>query len=175
MRRTRFSTASLSAVYPRTTPVSVAAITHLSGKGGRVDAAVVLELEEQPVAPGARELGLEGDSPGRPLALDRVDVEEGEIALAQSDQVSVRPQIGLDVDRGAPAGDLEIDLARPLGARSAAPEADLVAVGARHLARRRRGRPVNRPIDVQVAGEGLALPVSGEVREHPVAPGFRQG
>ena len=49
------------------------------------------------------ELGHEGDrSTG--LALERVDVEEVEVALAQRDQMAVGAEIGLDSDRLAVDG-----------------------------------------------------------------------
>ena len=62
---------------------------------------VVLELEEQPVAAGGRELGLERD--GR--SPRRVDVQERQVALAQRDEVAAGAEVRLGRDRLAVAGD----------------------------------------------------------------------
>ena len=59
------------------------------------DGAVVLELQEQTVAPRRRELGAEADAPRRARLLG-MDVQEGQIPLAQRDQVAVGPQVRLD-------------------------------------------------------------------------------
>src|SRR3954453_13313029 len=75
---------------------------HLPGELGRVDAAVHAELEEQPVAPGGRELGHE---PQRVLV--GVDVEEREVAVAQCDEVALRAEVRLHGDGAARARDLE--------------------------------------------------------------------
>ena len=52
------------------------------------------------------ELGLELDA----VALGRVDVQEGEIALAQRDQVAAGAEVGLGLDRLAAARDGEAEL-----------------------------------------------------------------
>ena len=73
----------------------------------RPDDAVVLEVEVEVVAAGARDLGAELDvraGLGLPVAglPAGVDVQVGEVALAQGDQVPVGPEVGLQVgDRPA--------------------------------------------------------------------------
>ncbi len=62
--------------------------------------AVDLELEEQAVAAGRRELGHEAQP-----VLVRVDVQEGEVALAQRDEVALGAEVVVERDGRAVAGD----------------------------------------------------------------------
>ena len=52
--------------------------------------AVVLEVEEQAVAAGRGQLGVEADRPGAGSSLERVDVGVGEVAGAHGDEVAAR-------------------------------------------------------------------------------------
>ena len=74
--------------------------------------APVLELQEQPVGAGIRELGLELDRPSLAAGAwrlvpstgagsARVNMQEGEIAVTQRDQVAAGSQVGLRLDRSA--------------------------------------------------------------------------
>src|SRR5687768_15843147 len=84
-------------------------LVHDAREGGRVDLALVLELQEQPVAGLARELGREGDR--RPAGLaGRVDMEVGEVAFAQRDQMAAGAEVGLHLDWLARAADREAQL-----------------------------------------------------------------
>jgi hypothetical protein len=85
----------------------------------------VLKLKEEPVAPRAREVGVEGDR----IALDRrvsgMHVQEGEIPVPDGYQVCARPEIGLKVsDETVLAVDLELKRRTALGF----PQDDPVAV-----------------------------------------------
>ena len=51
------------------------------------------ELQEEPVGPGGRER-----RPERRAVLVGVHVQEGEVALAQRDEVTLGAQVGLDGD-----------------------------------------------------------------------------
>ena len=95
------------------------------GKGGGVHAALVFELEEEPVAAAAREGRLErdraagrGSVPGVRAAVPgmgavtaastswvRVDV--GEVPLAQRNEVALGAQVILELDTLAIASDVE--------------------------------------------------------------------
>src|SRR5688572_16989915 len=91
----------------------------LAGEGGGVHPAVVLELEEQSVARRARKLGGEGHRTA-PLApaigvAGRMNVQIGQIAFAQRDQMAARAEVGLDGDRLAALQDREAQLCLPAG------------------------------------------------------------
>src|SRR3954453_14903155 len=90
---------------------------HLDRERGGVDDAVHLELEEQAVAAGGHEVGAEGHDAVRLFAVVRVDVQVGEIALPQGDQVAASSEVRLDRGyRAAVADDGEVEvavLARP--------------------------------------------------------------
>src|SRR5215218_7215698 len=87
-------------------------------EGSRVDLAFVLELEEQAVAALSRERRLE-----RRAVAGRVDVEEGQVALAQGDEVPSGAQVGLRLDLAAVARDGELEFVIVVRL-----EADFVAV-----------------------------------------------
>ena len=70
---------------------------HVPGECRGVDGPSVLELEEQPVAVGGRELGLEADRP--PIgAPGRMNVEEREVTLAESHEMAAGAEVGLGLD-----------------------------------------------------------------------------
>ena len=123
---------------------------HLDGERGGVDDAVVLEVEEQAVAAGGGKSAANGHVAGRLVAVVRVDVQVGEVALAQRDEVAAGAEVGLEASTGRPvAGDGEVEVAPPCrrGARSCC-RATVEAVGGRRSppgpaaapARRRPGR-----------------------------------
>ena len=91
----------------------------------------MLELEEQPVAAGGGERRREARA-----RAGGMHVEEGEVALAQRDQVAVRAEVRLGVDRLPVARDGELQLL--LGAR-----ADARRRRARRRSRRRRCAPAS--------------------------------
>ena len=69
-----------------------------------MDGACDLELQEQAVAAGGREVGRERHDAGRLVAVVRVDVQVGEVALAQRDQVAAGAEVRLEAgDRPAVA------------------------------------------------------------------------
>ena len=69
---------------------------------------VGLELEEQAVGAVLGELGVERDGAVRGVRADGVDVRVGQLWGVQRDQVSVGPEVGLEVTcRLAVAGDAE--------------------------------------------------------------------
>src|SRR5918992_6301889 len=142
-------------------------LTHLAREGGRVNAAVHLELEEQAVAP------LRGVLDGEPdvTALARlglgVDVQEGQIAFAQGDEVAASAEIGLDV-RYPPAvvEDREADLATGLF------EADLeTRVGPDCLRGVRELTGYEPAFPLQVGAERVGLAAAAEVGEDAMGAG----
>ena len=79
---------------------SVAARCRIERELGGVHDAVVLEVEVEVVAAGARDLGAELDVRAGlrlPVAwlAARVDVQVGEVAFAQRDEVAVGAEVGL--------------------------------------------------------------------------------
>src|SRR4051812_7368573 len=94
----------------------------LPGELGGVDAAVDLELQEQAIG-ATRELGHEAQGLGV-----GVDVEEGEVAPAQRDEVALRAEVVLDRDGPAAARDGEAELGLGAGPAGARRESDLHAV-----------------------------------------------
>ena len=69
-------------------------VGRVDDEAGGVDLAVDLEVEEQGVGPGGRDLDREADRPGR-LVAERVDVEVGEVAVAQGHEVAGRAEVRL--------------------------------------------------------------------------------
>src|ERR1044072_4376495 len=127
-----------------------------------VDLPLVLEVEEEAVRAAAGRGGRERDAGagfGRAVAgfAVRVDVEVGEVAGAQGDEVAVRAEVGLEVGDGlAVPGDVQLELARLAGAQTS-DQLDLVTV---HLGRGVRGGQVLRLVgagDGEVRAEGEVL------------------
>ncbi|CAM5707302.1 hypothetical protein SVIOM342S_09965 [Streptomyces violaceorubidus] len=102
----------------------------------------------------------------------RVDVQVGEVAGAQGDEVAVGAEVGLEVVDGfAVAGHLQLQLARLAGAQGTG-EFDLVAVGEGGAVRSRQPRRFVAAGGGQVGAEGevlRALDGRGEVGEDAVA------
>ena len=140
--------------------------------------AVVLEVQEQPVAAGAGHLGAEHDvGPGLGLAVAGravgVHVQVGEVAVAQRDQVPVGAEVGLQVgDRLAVPADRQRQLDVLAGARSPV-EGDAVAVDRGGAARRRAARAGSRRRPRgRRRGSAPSRPGRHEVGEDP--PGARR-
>jgi len=128
----------------------------------------VLELKIEPVATGGWERGVKLDLVGRQLvALLGVDVEEGEVAFAQGDQMPLGAEVGRQIlDRPAIAADGEGERARLAGDRVVNVQPDLVAGGLVDRPRRREGARLELAAgDEEVGGERLLLAVNGEVGE----------
>ena len=132
-----------------------------------MDLAPILELQEEAVVALARELGHEPD-PVATLTLDRMDMQEGQITLAQGHQVAVRAEVGLEHDQLAVAEDVERQLAL-LGGRSCrALDPDLVAVVGGGLGLlERETLVVGVSVNCKVGSQGLGTAVVGEVGEEP--------
>ena len=79
------------------------ALLDLLREGGGLDAALVLELQEEAIAAGGREGRAELDG----SLVGGVDVEEGEVTLSQGDEVPAGAEVGLGLDRCAVLGDGE--------------------------------------------------------------------
>ena len=100
------------------------ALSHLLREGGGLDAALELELQKQAVAAGGRECRTELDG----VCVGRVDVQKGEVAVAQGDEVPAGAEVGLGLDRCAVLGDGEAQLALLARASRTGIELDVVAV-----------------------------------------------
>ena len=87
-------------------------------------AALGPELQEEPVGPGCREGRHE-----RRAVLVGVHVQEGEVALAQRDEVTLGAQVVAERDRPAVAGDREPELGRGAGRGRALGERDATRLG----------------------------------------------
>src|ERR671914_1569539 len=106
--------------------------TDLASKGRRVNFALMLELEEEPIAPFARELGGEGHRPR--LVARGMNMQVGEVALAQRHEMAASAQVGLNLDLLSLATDAEAQLGLAPSLAVGALHADLVAVrGAGHV------------------------------------------
>ena len=105
-------------------------------EGRRADLALVLEVEEEAVRALAGRGRREGDvraglGPAVAGLAVGVDVQVGEVAGAQGDQVAVCAEVGLEVGDGlAVPGDVQLQFARRAGAQAAV-QRDLVAVDRR--------------------------------------------
>jgi hypothetical protein len=139
-----------------------------------VDRAFVLEVQVQAVRAGRGHLGVEGDGrpgPGAAIAgcAVRVDVQVGQVALAQRHEMAVRGEVGLKVgDRSAVTGDGQDEFAGPARFQRPA-EMDGVAVDDRGRGgcgeRALRGLAWDGGVDAQRERHGAG---GSEVRERPV-------
>ena len=140
----------------------------LLGEGGGVDAAVVLELQEQAVAAGGRERR-PSNAQRRSLVVG-MHVQEGEVALAQRDEVAARRRGRAATATGRPS---RVTVKRSSARRRrgrAVGERDVVAVDvARSPAARAAARSATAPSTVRSAAERRAAsPPRGEVGEDAV-------
>lgn len=135
----------------------------------------MLELQEQAVGARRGEASGEGDLAGVGSLLG-VQVQVGQVTLAQPDQVAAGPEIGLQVgDRGPVAGHAEAQLDLLAGDRRRGAEGDLVAVGAGRGGRDREGLRLEGAGDEQVGPQRVGTAVDGDVGKGPVDSWVYQG
>src|SRR5688572_30550748 len=164
MRRSRLTSWSLDALYPRVVLSAMMASLRLRLGGlrsgatdvprerGGMNVAFVLELKEEAVAPFGGELGHKGNgTTARPAR--RVYVEIREVTIAQRHEVPPRPQVALDGYRLTITHHREAKLDLAPGRGGAARNLDLIPVGRlRSVRLGRQLQPIHLTVDGQVRG-----------------------
>jgi hypothetical protein len=152
------------------------------GEFGGTHHTVVPEVQVEPVRSGAGHLDVEGDlrtgrSPAVTRHTVRVGVQVGQVPGAQRYQVSVRPQVGLEVGDGpAAAADPQGHPAGGAGDEIAGQLDGVPVDGARPRHRWQRHRSIAAGSGyIGTQRERLGQVGGAEVGEHPVLPGRRHG